>query len=86
MGKTLDVDSAIQPPILLITSSQGALFLPQMRIKTNTIVLENICTGKSVTIMIFKHPTNGMSVNCKKIAAFTVLVRNFLVKMTLRLF
>ena len=34
-----------------------------MSIQTGTNVLENIYTGKSVTIMILKHPTNGMSIN-----------------------
>ena len=63
MGLTLDVDSVIQAPRLLTTSSQGALFLPQMSIQTDTIVLDNIYTGKSVTIMILKHPTNGMSMH-----------------------
>ena len=63
MGLTLDVDSVIQAPRLLTTSSQGALFLPQMSIQTDTIVLDNIYTGKSVTIMILKHLTNGMSIN-----------------------
>ena len=28
-----------------------------MSTQTDTIVLDNISTGKSVTIMIFKHPT-----------------------------
>ena len=52
MGKTLTVDSVIQAPRLLTTSSQGALFLPQMSIQTDTIVLDNKYTGKSVTILI----------------------------------
>ena len=43
--------------------SQGALFLPQMSKQTDTIVLDNIYTGKSVTIIILKHLTNGMSIN-----------------------
>ena len=64
MGLTVDVDSAIQAPTLLTTSSQGALFLPQMSIKIDIIVLGNIYTGKSVTTIILKHPTNGMSTNC----------------------
>ena len=63
MGLTLDVDSAIQAPRLLTTSSQGALFLPQMSIQIDIIVLGNIYTGKSVTTIILKHPTNGMSTN-----------------------
>ena len=63
MGLTLDVDSVIQAPRLLTTSSQGALFLPQMSIQTDTIVLDNICTGKFVTIIILKHTTNSMSTN-----------------------
>ena len=63
MGLILGVDSVIQAPGLLITSSQGALFLPQMSIQTCAIVLDNIYTGKSVTIMILKHQTNGMSIN-----------------------
>ena len=41
----------------------GALFLPQMSIQTDTIVLGNMYTGKSVTIMMLKHLTNGMSIN-----------------------
>ena len=61
MGQTLGVGSVRQAPRLLTTSSQGALFLPQMSIQTDTIVLDNIHTGKSVTI-ILKNPTNGMSV------------------------
>ena len=64
MGLTLAVDSVIQAPRLLTTSSQGALYLPQMSIQTDTIVLENIYTGKSVTIITLKHLTNGMSINC----------------------
>ena len=60
---TLDVDSVIQAPKLLITSSQGALFLPYMSIQTDTIVLDNIYPGKSVTNMISKHPPNGTSIN-----------------------
>ena len=63
MGLTLGVDSVIQAPRLLTTSSQGALFLPQMSIQTHTFVLGSIYTGKSVAIMILKHPTNGMSIN-----------------------
>ena len=64
MELTLGVDSVIQAQRLLTTSSQGALFLPQMSIQTGTIVLDNVDAGKSVTIMILKHPTNGMSINC----------------------
>ena len=60
---SLGVDSAIQALRLLTTSSQGALFLPQMSIKTGTIVLGNTYTGTSVTIMILKHPADGMSIN-----------------------
>ena len=63
MGQTLGVDSVIQALRLLATSSQGALFLPQMSIQTDTIVLDNICTGKFVTIIILKHTTNSMSTN-----------------------
>ena len=63
MGMTLGVDSVIQAPRLLTTSSQGALYFPQMGIQTDTIVLENIYTGKFVTIIILKHLTNGMSIN-----------------------
>ena len=63
MGQTLGVGSLIQPLRLLTTSSQGALFLPQMSIETDTIVLDNICTEKFVTMMILKHMTNGMSMN-----------------------
>ena len=62
MWLTVGVDSVIQAPRPLTTSSQGAIFLPQMSIQTGTIVLDNIHTGKSVTI-ILKHPTNGMSTN-----------------------
>ena len=61
MGQTLGVGSVIQALRLLITSSQGALFLPQMSIQTDTIVLDNIYNGKSVTIMILKPPINGTS-------------------------
>ena len=63
MGLVLDVDSVIQAPRLLTTLSQGALFLPQMSTQTDTIVLDNIYTGKSVTIIVLKHLTNGMSTN-----------------------
>ena len=63
MGLTLGVDSLIQTPTLFIISSQGALFLLQMSIQTGTVTLDNIYNGKSVTIMISKHPTNGMSIN-----------------------
>ena len=63
MGLILGVDSVIQAPTLLTTSSQGALFLPQMSIQTHTFVLGSIYTGNSVTIMILKHPTIGMSIN-----------------------
>ena len=41
-GLTLGVDSVIQAPRLLTTSSQGALFLPQMSIQTDAIVLDII--------------------------------------------
>ena len=64
IGLTVDVDSAIQAPRLLTTSSQGALFLPQMSIQIVIIVLGNIYTGKSVTTIILKHRTSGMSTNC----------------------
>ena len=63
MGLTLGVDSVIQASRLLTTSSQGALYLPQMSIQTVTIVLGNLYTGKFVTIIILKQPTNGMSIN-----------------------
>ena len=63
MGLILDVDSVIQAPRLLTASSQGALLLPQMSIKIDTNVLGNIYTEKSVTAIILKHPTNGMSAN-----------------------
>ena len=59
----LGEDSAIQAPRLLTTSSQGALFLSQRSIKTGTIVLTNTYAGTSVTIMILKHPADGMSIN-----------------------
>ena len=39
MGQTIGVDSAIKAPRLLTTASQGALFLPQMSIQTDTVVL-----------------------------------------------
>ena len=48
---------------LLTTSSQGTQFLPQMSIQRDIIVLDNIYTEKSVTIIILKHSTNGMSTN-----------------------
>ena len=63
MGQTLGVDSVIQAPRILTASSQGALFLPQISIQTDTIALDNIYTGKSVTIIMLKHLTNGMSTN-----------------------
>ena len=63
MGLILGVDTVMQAPRLLTTSSQGALFVPQTSIQTHTIVLDNIYTGKSVTIIILKHPANGMSTN-----------------------
>ena len=63
MGLTLDVDSAMQAPRLLTTSSQGALFLPQMSTQIDIIVLGNIYSGKSVTTITLKHPTNVMSTN-----------------------
>ena len=62
MGLILGADSVIQTSRLLTTSSQGALFLPFMSIQTGTIVLGNIYTGKSVTILILKHLTNGLSI------------------------
>ena len=34
-----------------------------MSVQTDTIVLGNIYTGKSLTIMILKHATNSMSIN-----------------------
>ena len=46
MELILAVDSVLQAPRLLTTSSQGALFLPQMSIETGTIVLDNIYTEK----------------------------------------
>ena len=61
-GLNLDVESAIQAPRLLTTSYQGAhSYL--MGIQIVTIVSDNIDTGKSSTIMIPKHPANGMSIN-----------------------
>ena len=62
MKLTVGVDSAIQSRRLLTTSSQGALFLPKMSIQTDTTVLDNIYTEKSVAIIILKHPTNGISI------------------------
>ena len=56
--------SSVQTLRLLATSFQGALFLSQMSIQTDTIELDKIYTGKSVTIIILKHPTNGTSMNC----------------------
>ena len=63
IGLTLGVNSAIQAPKQLTTLSQGSLFRPQMSIQTDTIVLDNIYTGKTVTIMLLKHSTNGVSIN-----------------------
>ena len=63
LHQTLGVDSVIQAPRRLTTSSQGALFLPQMSIQRHPILLDNIYIGKSVTIMILKHPVNGTSMN-----------------------
>ena len=63
MGLILGVYSIIQAQRLLTTSSQGALFSPQMSTHTDTTVLDNTDTGKSATIMILKHPTNSMSIN-----------------------
>ena len=63
MGLTIGVDSVIQAPRLLTASSQSALYLPQMCVQSDTIVLDNTYTGKSVTTIILKHPTNGMSIN-----------------------
>ena len=62
MKLTLGVDSVIQSPRILTTSSQCALFLPKMSIQTDATVLNNIYTGESVTIMILKHLTNGISI------------------------
>ena len=75
MGQTLGVDSATQALRLLSTSSQGALFLPPNECTNrrnragqyihwkicNHYHIDNIYTGKSVTIIILKHPTNGMT-------------------------
>ena len=61
MGQTLRAGSVIQAPRLSTTSTQGALFLPQMSIQT--LYTDNIYTGKSVINMVLKLPTNGMSVN-----------------------
>ena len=63
MGLILDIDSVIQTPRLLAPLSQDALFLPQMSIQKDTIILDNTYTEKSVTIITLKHPTNGMSIN-----------------------
>ena len=63
MGQTLGVDSVIKAPRLLIISSQSTLFLTQMSIQIDTIVLDNIYAEKSVTVMILQQPTNGMSMN-----------------------
>ena len=46
-------NSVIQVPRLLTTLSQGALFLPQMSIQPDTIILKNIYTAKSANIMIW---------------------------------
>ena len=54
MEQTLRVNSAIQATRLLTSSSQGACSCP----KSDTIVLD---TEKSVTTMILKDLTNGMS-------------------------
>ena len=56
MGQTLGVGSVIQAPSLLTTSSQGALFFPQMSIQRDTVVLNNIYTGKSVTYCDIETP------------------------------
>ena len=56
MGQTLGVGSVIQAPRLLTTSSQGALFFPQMSIQRDTVVLNNIYTGKSVTYCDIETP------------------------------
>ena len=63
MGQTLGVGFVIQAPRLLTISSQDALLLSQMSIQTDTIRLDNIYTGKFVTFMILKPPTNGMTMN-----------------------
>ena len=42
LHQTLGVDSVIQAPRRLTTSSQGALFLPQMSIQRHPILLDNI--------------------------------------------
>ena len=63
MEQTLGVDSVIQALRQLTTSSQGTLFLPQMSIQTDTIVLNNLYTGRSGAILILKQLTNGMSMN-----------------------
>ena len=42
MRLIVGVDSVIQTARLLIRSSRGALFLPQISIQTGTIVLDNI--------------------------------------------
>ena len=44
MGQTLGVGSTIQAPRLLTTSSQGALFLPQMSIQRDAMVSDIIYT------------------------------------------
>ena len=63
MGLTLAVDSVIQTPRLLATSSQGALVLPQISIQADVMMLESIYTVKSVTITILKYLANGMSIS-----------------------
>ena len=54
MGLILGVGSVIEALRLLTTLSQAALLLLQMSIQTDAIVLDNIYTGKSVTIMLKK--------------------------------
>ena len=65
--QTLGGDSAIQAPRLFTTSSQGPLFFPKMSIQKDIIVLDNIYTGKSVTIMIHEHKQLPV-VNIPKVA------------------
>ena len=63
MGLILGVDSVMQAPRLSVTSSQRAIFLHKMSILTDTMVLDNMYTGKSVAIITLKQPTNDMTIN-----------------------
>ena len=42
----------------------GCTILAPNEYTNKQIVLDNVYTGKSVTIIILKHPTNDMSISC----------------------